>query len=348
MTLCCNLHCHYLGYKFPKEVTIWGQNHSPESNKPKLLQQIRLACQRRQYSPRTATSYVYWCRQYILFHKKQPKTLGKQHVEAFLNYLITQRRLSASSQSQALNAIIFMYKQVLEQDFGWLDGLVRAKRKIFLPTVLSVDEVRLILSLMSGTTKLMAELIYGTGMRVNECTQLRIKDIDFKMKAIMIRQGKGGKDRMTILPEKLIEPLQQHLVKVMSLHKDDCLKGAGFTPLPGALYKKYPTIGQSVGWQYVFPSASIRNWPPTGQKVRWHCSASTPQRAFKSAIRQTQINKHASIHTLRHCFATHLLQTGTDLRRIQVLLGHKNINTTMIYTHIIKAEQNTKSPFDLL
>lgn len=329
-----------------KERHLWGQQ---QSNKPKLLQQIRLACQRRQYSPRTASSYVYWCRQYILFHNKQhPKTLDKQHVETFLNYLVAQRRLSASSQSQALNAIIFMYKQVLEQDFGWLDGLVRAKRKRFLPTVLSVDEVRSILNLMSGTPKLMAELIYGTGMRVNECTQLRVKDVDFSMKTIMVRQGKGGKDRMTLLPEKLIEPLQQHLIKVTTLHKEDCLKGAGFTPLPGALYKKYPKIGQSIGWQYIFPSATIRNWPPTGQKVRWHCSASTPQRAFKRALQQAQINKHASIHTLRHCFATHLLLGGTDLRRIQVLLGHKNINTTMIYTHIIKAEQNTQSPFDLL
>ncbi len=269
-------------------------------------------------------------------------------MEAFLNYLVTKRRLSASSQAQALNAILFMYKQVLEQDFGWLDGLVRAKRKHFLPTVLTVDEVRLVLNLMTGTTKLMAELIYGTGMRVNECTQLRIKDIDFSMKTIMVRQGKGGKDRMTILPEKLIEPLRRHLVKVETLHKDDSLKGAGFTPLPGALYKKYPGIGQRLGWQYVFPSASVRTWPPTGQQVRWHCSASTPQRAFKKAFKESKIHKHASIHTLRHCFATHLLQNGTDLRRIQVLLGHKNINTTMIYTHIIKAVQNTQSPFDVL
>lgn len=311
------------------------------------MTQIRLACQRRQYSPRTASSYVYWSRQYILFHKKQhPKTLGKQEIEAFLNYLVSKRRLSASSQSIALNAIIFMYKHVLDIEIGWLDNLVRAKRKSFLPTVLSVNEVRSILDQMSGTTRLMAELMYGTGMRVNECVQLRIKDVDFDMRTIVVRQGKGGKDRTTLLPEKLVSPLRQHLVKVMALHKEDCLKGAGYTPLPGALYKKYPTIGQSVGWQYVFPSATTRIWPLTGQTVRWHCSTSTPQRAFKHAIKQTAITKHASVHTLRHCFATHLLQNGTDLRRIQVLLGHRNIKTTMIYTHIVKAEQNTRSPLD--
>jgi site-specific recombinase XerD len=194
----------------------------------------------------------------------------------------------------------------------------------------------------------MAELIYGTGMRVSECTQLRIKDIDFNLRTITVRQGKGAKDRNTLLPQRLIKPLQRHLLKVMGLHKDDCLKGAGYAPLPGALYKKYPRAAQSVGWQFVFPSAVIRTWPQTGQQVRWHCSNSTPQKAFRAALRKTNITKHASIHTLRHCFATHLLQNGTDLRSIQTLLGHRNIKTTMIYTHIIRAEQHTQSPFDIL
>lgn len=274
--------------------------------------------------------------------------MGQREIEAFLNYLVTQRRLSASSQSQALNAVIFLYKHVLEIEPGWLENLVRAKRKQFLPTVLSVNEVREILSHMSGTTKLMAELIYGTGMRVNECVQMRIKDVDFGMKTITVRQGKGGKDRTTMLPERLHKSLQAHILTVMTLHKDDVLRGAGYAPLPGALYKKYPKAGQSVGWQYVFPSAVTRVWSPTGQTVRWHCSASTAQRAFKAALQHTPITKHASIHTLRHCFATHLLQNGTDLRSIQTLLGHRHINTTMIYTHIIRAEQHTKSPLDNL
>lgn len=272
--------------------------------------------------------------------------MGKRELEAFLNYLVKKRRLSASSQSQALSALIFLYKHVLELELPWLDNLVRAKRKKFLPTVLSVNEVRNIFTHMSGTTKLMAELIYGAGLRVNECTQLRIKDIDFELKTINIRDGKGGKDRTTLLPQKLIQPLQSHLMKVMGLHKDDRLKGAGFAPLPGALYKKYPKAAQSIGWQFVFPSLKIRRWPPTGQSVRWHCSASTPRRAFRRALSIAEIFKHATLHTLRHSFATHLLQAGTDLRTIQTLLGHSHINTTMIYTHIIRAERNTKSPLD--
>jgi len=265
-----------------------------------------------------------------------------------LNHLVVKKHLSASSQAQALNALIFMYKQVLEFDPGWMDNLVRAKRKQTLPTVLSVDEVRAVLSHMTGTVKLMAEVIYGTGLRVNECTKLRIKDIDFGMKTIVVRNGKGAKDRTTLLPERLISPLQQHLTRVITRHKEDCLKGAGYVPMPGALYKKYPKAAQSVGWQYVFPSSVIRIWPRTGQKVRWHCSSSTPQRAFRDALQLASIHKHASIHTLRHCFATHLLMNGTDIRTIQTLLGHKDIKTTMIYTHIIKAEQNTQSPLDRL
>ena len=274
--------------------------------------------------------------------------MGKIELEAFLNYLVTQRHLSASSQSQALNALFFMYKHVLEIRPDWLDNLARAKRKKSLPVVLSVNEVRDVLSNMSNTPKLMADLIYGTGMRVNECAQLRIKDIDFHLKTVTVRSGKGAKDRTTILPDRLIKPLQQHLLQVLKRHKNDCLQGAGFTPLPGALYKKYPKAAQSIGWQYVFPSTVIRIWPQTGQKVRWHCSASTPQRAFKGALEKTSITKHASIHSLRHCFATHLLQNGIDLRTIQTLLEHKNIQTTMIYTHIIHAEHNTQSPLDRL
>ncbi|MCW8910431.1 MAG: integron integrase [Gammaproteobacteria bacterium] len=331
------------------EIDLWGNIPSHNNQKPKLLEQIKMACFRRRYSPKTASSYIYWCRQYILFHKKQhPKNLDKSHLETYLNHLITHRHLSASSQGQALNAIIFMYKHVLEIDPGWMDNLARAKRNERIPTVLSINEVTQILSNMQGTPKLMAELIYGSGLRVNECVQLRIKDIDFELNTITVRDGKGGKDRNTVLPSKLIPSLQSHLLRVIELHKDDCLMGAGYAPMPDALYKKYPKAAQSIGWQYVFPSTSKRVWPHTGQIVRWHCSPSTPQRGFKRALAKTNIIKHASIHTLRHCFATHLLQNGTDLRTIQTLMGHKNINTTMIYTHIVKAEQNTQSPFDRL
>lgn len=334
---------------FSNEVSLWGPHSANNIQKPKLLEQVRLACLRRHYSPRTAKSYVYWCRQFILFHNKQhPKDLGKSDLEKFLNYLVTQRHLSASSQSQALSALIFMYKQVLEIEPGLLDKLERVKRKSFLPTVLSQDEVRQIVGHMQGTPKLMAQLIYGTGLRVSECTQLRVKDIDFDLKTIMVRNGKGGKDRSTLLPISLIPTLQRHLLTVIELHKKDILKGAGFVSLPGALYKKYPKAANSFSWQYVFPSTVTRIWPQTGQTVRWHASNSTPQRAFRDALDLTDIRKHASIHTLRHCFATHLLQAGVDIRSIQTLLGHTNIQTTMIYTHIIRAEENTQSPLDRL
>jgi len=304
---------------------------------------------RRHYSPRTADSYIYWCKQYILFHnKRHPIDMGKVEIETFLNYLVTNRHLSASSQAQALNSLFFMYKHVLEIRPEWLDNFVRAKRKKSLPVVLSVNEVSKVLDNMTSTAQLMAKLIYGTGIRVNECVQLRIKDIDFDLKTITVRSGKGAKDRVTLLPTCLISQLQQHLVLIIKRHKHDCLQGAGYVPLPGALYKKYPKAGQSIAWQYVFPSSVIRVWPQTNQKVRWHCSASTPQRAFKRALMKTSITKHASIHTLRHCFATHLLQNGTDLRTIQTLLGHKNIQTTMIYTHINNAEHHTLSPLDQL
>lgn len=314
-----------------------------------MLDELELTCLRRGYSPKTIKTYRYWCKHYILFHHKaHPEALNHTHVEQFLNYLVTQRQVSANTQALALNALVFMYKHVLGMELGWLDNLVRAKRTKRLPVVLSTSEVQDVLNHMTGSTKLMAELIYGSGLRVSECVQLRIKDIDFELKTISIRHGKGGKNRTTLLPAKLIDPLRTHILKQMAQHKHDCLRGAGYVPLPGALYKKYPKASQTIGWQYLFSSSVIRLYPKTNQQVRWYCSPQTPQKAFKRALVKTDIVKHASIHTLRHCFATHLLQQGTDLRTIQTLLGHKNINTTMIYTHIIKAEQNTQSPFDVL
>lgn len=241
-----------------------------------------------------------------------------------------------------------MYKHVLELDPGWLDDLDRPKKRPSMPTVLSTNQVRNVLDRMSGMPGLIANLIYGTGMRINECIQLRVKDIDFESSTIMVRHGKGGKDRVTILPQSLVEPLRAHLLQVLSMYRQDSLRGAGFAPLPGALYRKYPRASQSFSWQFVFPSTKTRSWPVTGQTVRWHCSPSTPQKAFKAAAISADMPKPVSIHTLRHCFATHLLQSGTDIRTIQNLLGHSNINTTMIYTHVLGAEGNTTSPLDLL
>ena len=215
------------------EVSSWGKNHTHNHRKPKLLDRVKMACFRRNYSPKTASSYVYWCRQYILFHnKRHPAGLNKTHIEAFLNYLIKSRHLSASTQSQALNALFFMYKQVLAIEPGWMEQLDRPKRKQRLPVVLSQNEVTQTLNYMQGTPKLMAQLIYGSGLRVNECMKLRIMDIDFDRKTITVRNGKGGKNRCTVLPTKLIPTLQEHLLKVMTLHKDDCLAGDGHAPLP--------------------------------------------------------------------------------------------------------------------
>jgi integron integrase len=288
-------------------------------------------------------------KQYVLFHgKRHPDTMGATEIEVFLNHLATARRVAASTQSQALNALVFLYHVVLGREIGELTGLRRIQRRFRVPVVLTQEEVRACLGRMHGTTKLMAELMYGTGLRVQECVSLRFQDIDFGAKRISVRNGKGSKDRTTLLPEQLRSPLEQHLLRVAALHKQDFLQGAGYAPLPGALYRKYPAASHSVGWQFVFPSAVRRVWPPTGKLVRWHAADTTVQRAFRQALTLAGIRKHASVHTLRHSFATHLLGAGTDIRTIQLLLGHRSLQTTMIYTHVIEATKSVRSPLDLL
>lgn len=269
-------------------------------------------------------------------------------VAAFLNHLAVRRRVSASTQSQALNALIFLYESVLEQPLGHIAGLSRVQRRHRVPVVLTVDEVQTILSEMRGTTRLMAELMYGTGLRVSECVTLRIKDIDFGARNISVRSGKGAKDRTTMLPISIVASLQNHLLRVAALHKDDCLRGAGFAPLPGALGRKYPSASRSLAWQYVFPSTAQRQDPETGRVLRWHTSDTTVQRAFRRALLVARVHKHASVHTLRHSFATHLLSSGTDIRTIQLLLGHRSLQTTMIYTHVLQATRSVTSPLDRL
>ncbi len=217
-----------------------------------------------------------------------------------------------------------------------------------IPVVLTRDEVKQVLDAMHGTPKLMAQLMYGCGLRLFECVTLRVNDIDFGAPSITVRSGKGAKDRTTVLPQQLISPLQQHMLRIALLHKRDTLRGAGHAPLPGALYRKYPNASSLFGWQYVFPSAVTRLWPPINKEVRWHASDSTVQRAFRSALGFVGIHKHASVHTLRHAFATHLLASGTDIRTIQLLLGHRNLQTTMIYTHGLEATRKVTSPLDTL
>ena len=345
----CWHYCAAAPYDLSPEVPLWGDIVRNPSRQPRLLDQVRLACQRRHYSPRTAQNYVYWARQYILFHnKRHPREMGRLELERYLNHLAAERRVSASTQSQALNALVFLYKHVLEIEPGWMENLERAKRKRFLPVVLTVQEVAAVRAQLGGATRLMADLIYGTGLRVMECMQLRVKDIDFGSRLITVRAGKGGKDRTTLLPHELERPLQRHLLQVATQHKRSIARGGGYAPLPFALVRKYPNAARSWKWQFVFPSSVERDDPNTGCPTRWHASPSTLQRAFRDAVSAAGITKHATVHTLRHCFATHLLQQGCDIRTIQTLMGHRHLETTMIYTHVLAPPGNVQSPLDTL
>lgn len=341
-------HCGH-GAEFHQGATLWGPTTVVSPQPPRLLEQVRLACQRRHYSPRTAEAYTYWVRNYVLFHgKRHPRELGAKDLEAYLNHLAAERRVSASTQSQALNALVFLYRQVLELDLGWMEKLERAKRSRPLPVVLTVEEVRRVLPCMQGLPKLMASLIYGTGLRVMECVSLRVLDVDFGAKRIVVRSGKGAKDRVTLLPQNLVGPLQHHLLTRATEHQQARLRGRGFAPLPHALARKYPNAAQAFKWQYVFPSTVEQRDPLTHRPTRWHMSPSTLQRAVRDAVRDARIPKHATVHTLRHCFATHLLQSGCDIRTIQTLMGHNSLETTMIYTHVLGATTAVRSPLDAL
>ena len=247
-----------------------------------------------------------------------------------------------------MNAVLFLYRDVLELDVGQLDGLRRVQRLSRLPVVLTIEEVRRLLGALEGTSKLLAELLYGTGLRITECMTLRIKDIDLSATTIHVRAGKGGKDRTALLPSRLRDRIRDQVLAVARLHKRDIAAGAGHAPLPGGLGRKYPNASRELKWQFLFPSRSIRPCPGTGRLLRWHASESTLQKRFKMALLAVGIHKLASVHTLRHSFATHLLATGTDIRTIQLLLGHRNLKTTMIYTHVEQHVRRTTSPLDLL
>lgn len=307
-----------------------------------------MVCRRRHLSRRTEQAYRFWIRSYIHFHHRQhPRVLGPNGIVAFINHLATARSVAASTQSQALNALLFLYRDVLEMEVGHLGGLRRVQRRDRLPVVLTMEEVSAVLAQMDGIPGLMAHLLYGSGLRVTECMTLRIKDLDPQAGLIHVRGGKGGKDRTTVLPSRLQQAIQRQLLRVAGLHRQDIARGAGFA-LPDALSRKYPSASQSLAWQFVFPSRVVRTCPQTGRRLRWHASESGVQMAFKAALAEAQIAKHASVHTLRHSFATHLLAAGTDIRTIQLLLGHRNLKTTMIYTHVEQAVRKTVSPLDRL
>jgi integron integrase len=293
---------------------------------------------------------VEWARRFILFHhKRHPKEMGAAEVTAFLSHLALERRVSASTQNQAKAALLFLYKRVLGMDLPWLDEIVQAKRTRRLPVVLSPQEVRSLLDQMEGTMGLVAELLYGTGMRVLEALRLRVKDLDFDLRAITVREGKGGKDRVTVLPDRLVEPLKAHLAKVRTLHAQDLAEGFGEVALPDALAMKYRSAGRQWGWQWVFPSIQRSADPRSGVIRRHHLHLESVQKAMRKAARSLDLTKPVSPHTLRHAFATHLLMAGQDIRTIQELLGHQEVETTMIYTHVLnRGGRGVLSPLDRL
>jgi integron integrase len=317
---------------------------------PKLLDRLRDKVRLKHYSLSTERQYIHWVKRFILFHgKRYPRDLGPQEVESFLTHLAVDGHVSASTQNQALSALLFLYREVLEQDLPWLQDVVRAKRPARLPVVLTQTEVAAVLDRMQGVHALMARLLYGTGMRLMEVVRLRVKDVDFERAEVLVRDGKGGKDRVTMLPRKLTAPLQEHLVWRRRLFEDDTAKGMAGVFLPDALERKYPNGGREWGWQYIFPSGSYSVDPRSGVERRHHLDEKLLQRAMKKAVQAADIAKPATPHTLRHSFATHLLQSGYDIRTVQELLGHADVATTMIYTHVLnQGGRGVLSPLDQL
>jgi integron integrase len=318
------------------------------TTKPKLLDQVRTAIRRKHYSIRTEDAYVDWIKRYIFFHhKRHPSEMAAPEMEQFLNHLAVEKNVAASTQNQALSALVFLYREVLKQDFEWMENLERAKKPERLPVVMTETEVRHVLAHLDGRHWLMASLLYGAGLRLMECVRLRVKDVDFEYRQITVRDGKGAKDRVTMLPESSLEVLKHHLEKIRALHEQELAAGHGDVYLPFALERKHKSANKQWGWQYVFPAASLSRDPRSGKVRRHHIDEKSLQRAVKRAVTLARINKPATCHTFRHSFATHLLKNGHDIRTVQELLGHKDVSTTMIYTHVLnKGGRGVKSPLD--
>jgi len=315
---------------------------------PKLLDQVRGKIRLKHYSIRTEEAYVDWIKRFVLhFDKRHPAEMGAREVEAFLTHLAVHGRVAAATQNQAKSALLFLYREVLEQDLPWLENVERAKAPKRLPVVLTHEEVQAALSRLAGTHWLVAALLYGAGLRIMEALRLRVKDVDFARGEILVREGKGFKDRVTMLPGLVADPLKAHLKQVRALHERDLAEGYGDVYLPYALDRKYPNAAREWGWQYVFPSKNRSVDPRSGAVRRHHVQDQAIQRAIRQAVRDAGIAKPATPHTLRHSFATHLLGSGYDIRTVQELLGHKDVSTTMIYTHVLnKGGRGVTSPLD--
>lgn len=326
------------------------QEKSNTAQEPRLLDQVRNEVRTRHYSIRTERTYVQWVRRYVLFHhKRHPLEMGADEVRAFLTHLAVEGNVAASTHQQALSALLFLYKDVLKVDLPWLGELERPKKPKRLPVVLTPGEVQRVLAQLEGSHALMGRLLYGTGMRLMEVVRLRVKDVDFERREITVREGKGNKDRMTMLPQALVVELKAHLARVRLLWESDVAAGRPGVYLPGALEQKYPKAGEHWPWFWVFPSRVLSHDPRSGIERRHHAHEQALQRAIKQAVLAAGVNKLATTHTLRHSFATHLLELGSDIRTIQALLGHSDVSTTMIYTHVLNSGAfGVTSPLDRL
>ena len=323
---------------------------SGTASSPRLLDQVRGKIRLKHYSLRTKQAYSDWIRRFILFHgKRHPRDLGAVEVEAFLTDLAVAGKVAASTQNQAKSALLFLYKEVLDLELPWLDNIEQAKAPKRLPVVLTRAEVQSLLGRLQGVHWLVANLLYGTGMRLMECLRLRVKDIEFARGEVLVRDGKGFKDRVTMLPQSLVAPLRSQLAQVRVVHERDLADGCGATYLPYALERKYPAAARDWCWQYAFPAADLSVDPRSGAVRRHHLGDQAIQRALKQAVRDAGLTKPATPHTLRHSFATHLLEGGYDIRTVQELLGHSDVSTTMIYTHVLnRGGRGVVSPLDAM
>jgi integron integrase len=324
------------------------KNQTTIDSKPKLLEQVKMHLRTLHYSKRTEESYINWIKRFIMFNNKtHPEKLGATEIRKYLNYLATEKNVSASTQNQALQGILFLYKQIIHKDVGWIDDIERPKKPKHIPVVFTKAEAHSIINQMDGLPKIIASLLYGSGLRLSEALRLRVKDIDFEYNQLIIRDAKGGKDRTTLLPKSLIPHIKEQIENRRDLHNLDLKNGFGNTVLPYALAEKYNNASKEFGWQYLFPAEKIIA-DEKGKRIRYHYHESTVTKAIKTAVKKSGIEKPtASAHTFRHSFATHLLQNNYDIRTVQELLGHKDVRVTMIYTHIIKnLGLGVKSPLD--